>query len=307
MQFKRNKDFKNLLSKSSLCFSGLFQWMAPIGEMVAPICNIVTPFCELIVCKLQRKNSIPLSRSQHSRNRDIRSEDMSPPVKNAQQSMSKTKLKTTKRSTITSPADLASKTDNGLRARGDVNKCNDTERTVQSPATSVGAQLKNVVMSLIGTTCTKTIEPGPCDLFPPGLTNGSNVCFLNSIVQILLRSPLLDVCLRKEKDAGMQHLSAFDRQFMIEIINLLDCLTGKVEPDRPLFTCRRLRETACDVAGGLQVFVRPSEYLHQPQQDAAECLLWLLDVLHSFLNAKAPSRQKIYLLNPYSTLPCLLQ
>lgn len=114
------------------------------------------------------------------------------------------------------------------------------------------------------------------DLTPPGLHNpGQNVCFLNAIIQAISRTPCLPEAvlqLRKRNpvDLLVWHLG-----------ELLEQLASPVSTSIPLVldTSDFRTQAFYEFPGGL--IQHPFQLPRQNQQDAAECLTWIIEWLHS--------------------------
>jgi len=123
------------------------------------------------------------------------------------------------------------------------------------------------------------------DLAPPGLRNpGQNVCFLNSIMQAIARTPSLPEAilqLRKQNP---------NDQLVWQLNSLLQQLTIPVSTSTPLvLDTRDFRlQASFEFPGGL--IGSPSQVVSmQRQQDAAECLTWMVEWLHAKMNSAATS------------------
>jgi len=118
------------------------------------------------------------------------------------------------------------------------------------------------------------------DLTPPGLRNpGQNICFLNSIIQAIAHTPCLPEAvlqLRTQNPAD---------QLVRYLADLLEQLVTPMPSNVPLVldTGRFRTQAALEFAGGL--IQRPFQMPQQRQQDAAECLSWLIEWLHYRMNS----------------------
>ena len=119
------------------------------------------------------------------------------------------------------------------------------------------------------------------DLRPPGLHNPKNVCFLNVTIQAIAHTPCLPEAvfqLRKQntRDRLVWHLA-----------ELLEQLTVPVSSSIPLVldTTDFRMQAFLEFPGGL---VQQPLQILQRQQDAAECLTWVVEWLHSRMNSSPP-------------------
>ena len=130
------------------------------------------------------------------------------------------------------------------------------------------SRLKSCVMSALGMQRSTTTQPR-------GLVNDrQNLCFMNSVLQCLLRSPGLVGTLHQ--DAGT---SARETSLLRCIVELMQKLNVNVDSSSNVDTAA-LRRAASVLP--CSMVVAPSR--PQVQQDAAEFLMWLLSVLHNALN-----------------------
>ena len=133
---------------------------------------------------------------------------------------------------------------------------------------------------------------GTCPTKPPGLQNKcQNLCFMNVILQTLSRSPLMlhsmsDVF---EHNGCISALSSPNNKLFTELLKLLSCMrqfpvTNDSKPHynkSPLNTVQ-FRKAASSVSSK-PIIYSPNE--KQPQQDAGEFLMWLLEEIHTALNS----------------------
>lgn len=133
---------------------------------------------------------------------------------------------------------------------------------------SISSRLKARVMSVLGMQSLTTTQPR-------GLINDrQNLCFMNSVLQCLLRSPGLVGALPQEAATGMQENSLL--RSIVELMHKLNVTSGTASNVDASALCR-----AASVLPGSMV-ASPSR--PQAQQDAAEFLMWLLSMLHGSLN-----------------------
>jgi len=137
-------------------------------------------------------------------------------------------------------------------------------------STDFSASLKSKFMSTFGFS-------GQHDV-PPGLRNeGQNVCFMNSILQCLARTPNLGKNLEKEtsKDTECSVAESVLLNTLAEILN--QCMVHN--------SCSSLDPMAFRQAASTlhSVLVAPPSQ-RQVQQDAAEFFMWLMDTVHTLLN-----------------------
>jgi len=117
------------------------------------------------------------------------------------------------------------------------------------------------------------------DLTPPGLRNPSqNVCFLNSIIQAIAHTPCLPEAVTQLRKSNPQDLLVW------HLSELLEHMAAQVSTDAPLIldTSNFRRQASVEFLGGL--IQRPFEVPQQRQQDAAECLTWMVEWLHARMN-----------------------
>jgi len=117
------------------------------------------------------------------------------------------------------------------------------------------------------------------DLTPPGLRNpGQNVCFLNAIIQAVAHTPSLP-------DAVFQYRVGNPGDALVcRLGELLEQLAAPVTTNVPLVldTSEFRTQAAVEFPSGL--IQRPFHVPPQRQQDAAECLAWVVDWLHTRMN-----------------------
>lgn len=136
------------------------------------------------------------------------------------------------------------------------------------------------------------------DLTPPGLRNpGQNVCFLNAIVQAIAHTPCLP-------DAVLQlrHENPSDRLvwYLGELMEQLS--TPRLAGVPLVLDSSKFRTQASfEFPGGL--IQRPFQMPQQRQQDAAECLTWIVQWLHSRMNRMSLHRTAASSIQPLGTVP----
>ena len=116
---------------------------------------------------------------------------------------------------------------------------------------------------------------------PAGLKNeGQNLCFMNSVVQCLSRSP----CLVKDLSREMKNdidCSVAESVLLSSLAELLTLCSDK--PGKHKVLDPAAFQEAVSVLNG-HLVAPPGE--RQCQQDAAEFVMWLMDTLTSILNKK---------------------
>ena len=116
---------------------------------------------------------------------------------------------------------------------------------------------------------------------PPGLRNkGQNQCFMNSVLQCLARSPYLAQCLVVDAAKELEG-TVSESLFLSTLSELLDLLTAEPETlDSNVLDPTAFRQATSALNRNLVAPVGQP----QSQQDAAEFLMWMLDMVHSILN-----------------------
>lgn len=135
-------------------------------------------------------------------------------------------------------------------------------------ASTISSRLKARVMSALG------MQPSTTTL-PCGLANDrQNLCFMNSVLQCLLRSPGLVDALPPEVTTATH-----ENSLLHSVVELMHALNVGSDTTSNIDTTA-LRRAASGLPGSM--VASPSR--PQAQQDAAEFLMWLLSTLHSTLN-----------------------
>ena len=134
------------------------------------------------------------------------------------------------------------------------------------------SSIKNKILSAIG-----LVVPAK---MPPGLKNRGRNCFVNSVVQCLARTPYFTHCLAVDAAKELE-VTVSDSNFLLALSGLLDLLTAEpkalgssvLDPVKLVHSMSVLNPNLIVPVG------RP-----QPQQDAAEYLMWLLATVHRILH-----------------------
>ncbi|KAK6177280.1 hypothetical protein SNE40_015409 [Patella caerulea] len=147
---------------------------------------------------------------------------------------------------------------------------------------SSGSFIKSKVLNVLG------LGSGPADSKPPGIrNNGQNLCFINSVVQCLARSPHLVQCLSVDSAKELE-CSVSESVLLTSFVELLHQCS--VDPATNTITSldpAAFRQSAS--ALNPQVVSPPGQ--PQTQQDAAEFLMWILDTVHNILNKNRKALQ----------------
>lgn len=121
----------------------------------------------------------------------------------------------------------------------------------------------------------------PSNLQPIGLVNyGQNVCFINSVVQCLARGPYLVENLTAIAAKELE-CTVSEYQLLSSLTEILDHLT--VPPDESQHKTLSVNKFRLACSNLNPQLVTPPGQLMK-MQDAAEFLMWLLEVLHGILN-----------------------
>lgn len=121
----------------------------------------------------------------------------------------------------------------------------------------------------------------PSNLQPVGLVNyGQNVCFINSVVQCLARGPYLVENLTAIAAKELE-CTVSEYQLLSSLTEILDNLT--VPPDESQHKTLSVNKFRLACSNLNPQLVTPPGQLMK-MQDAAEFLMWLLEVLHGILN-----------------------
>lgn len=113
---------------------------------------------------------------------------------------------------------------------------------------------------------------------PPGLRNeGQNLCFMNSIVQCLARTPNLtqSLCIETSKESECSMEESLLLTSVVEIIE-----SCKVKSSAKVLDPIAFRQAASSLPNSIVAL--PTQ--RQAQQDAAEFYMWLMDSLHCLIN-----------------------
>lgn len=147
---------------------------------------------------------------------------------------------------------------------------------------------------------------------PRGLyNNGRNLCFMNSVLQCLARTPFFPRELNSvlASTEGLININVRpERPVAIAVANLLLELLGL---DGITISQNKFRCLASRLNNNL--IAPPEGDSRQPQQDAAEFTMWLLATLHSALNLPngnrfpIPTQPIINSLQPFDNLMCPTQ
>lgn len=135
------------------------------------------------------------------------------------------------------------------------------------------SSIKKKFMNVIGF---RPTVPKPVGL----VNNGQNMCFINSVVQCLARSPFLVECITADAAKELE-CNVAESNLLSSLAELLDILT--IDPscsDNKAFNATRFRKAVSGLNPSL--VSPPGEQLKQ--QDAAEFLMWLLATVHTILN-----------------------
>lgn len=152
------------------------------------------------------------------------------------------------------------------------------ESRVLSPslglASSGASSIKNRFMNALG-------FGEPTKKKPPGLRNrGQNQCFMNSVLQCLARSPYLAQFLAVDAAKELE-CTVSESLFLSTLSELLDLVTAEPETlDTNVLDPSQFRQASSALNKGLVAPIGQP----QSQQDAAEFLMWMLDMVHSVLN-----------------------
>jgi len=118
---------------------------------------------------------------------------------------------------------------------------------------------------------------------PPGLRNqGQNVCFLNAIMQAIAHTPCLPDAVQQ-----LRRQNPVDR-LVYRFSELLEQLAAPVSTSIPLVLDTRSFRTQAALEFPRGLIQHPFQTPKQSQQDAAECLTWLVEWLHARMNNMSP-------------------
>ena len=141
----------------------------------------------------------------------------------------------------------------------------------------ISSRLKSTFMSAFG------MNSHSSNALPGLKNNGHNLCFMNSVLQCVARSPTLLECLSHESQrvGGLPGEQALV-DTVTEVLGSLSVMPGTSVT--PVVDSDRLRGVLSSIPNS--VVADPLGSKPQSQQDAAEYLMWLLHALHSALNVQ---------------------
>lgn len=115
---------------------------------------------------------------------------------------------------------------------------------------------------------------------PPGICNSGNMCFLNSIVQILAHTPKLVENLSRTNDSGSNFLKSFKEA----------CFQLRYNRSAKSYVDLNQLKNFIRYKDPSKEFLN-SDSINQEQHDASELFLWLLDSLHTDLLSTDNTRE----------------
>lgn len=126
-----------------------------------------------------------------------------------------------------------------------------------------------------------TFSSTPMDSEPPGLINrGQNLCFAISVLQCLLRTPEMGYLMEDWLKNSALIMGTNEEAFLFSFLNLVrECLNRSLQPSTQESFIRNCRLFMPQLVANTSS--------RQEQQDAAEFIMTLLNVLHKILNGSS--------------------